>query len=95
MSTRGRHWWLSISRNKNSNSVYTVLNGNTVAGKDGDDWMHGNYCKAGPLKDPRNRCMYAVCFGLGMTLSCVSPPGLTLFLSALIMVALGISLLRH
>lgn len=39
--------------------------------------------------------MCAICFGLGMSLSCFCPVGLTLFLAAVIMVALGISLLRH
>lgn len=47
------------------------------------------------FKDHQSRCMCAICFGLGMSLSCFCPVGLTLFLSAVIMVALGISLLRH
>ncbi len=47
------------------------------------------------LKNYQNRCMCAICFGLGMSLSCFCPVGFTLFLSAVIMVALGISLLRH
>lgn len=52
-------------------------------------------CNASCFKNYHNRCMCAICFGLGMSLSCFCPVGLTLFLSAVIMVALGISLLRH
>lgn len=58
-------------------------------------------CGCGPkrgftcFKDRQNRCMCAICFGLGMSLSCFCPMGFTLFLCAVIMVALGISLLRH
>ncbi len=51
--------------------------------------------KAGPLQYRQNRCLCAICFGLGMSISCFCPVGLTLFLCAVIMVALGISLLRH
>ncbi len=47
------------------------------------------------FKNYQCRCMCTVCFGLGMSLSCFCPTGLTLFLSAAILVALGISLLRH
>ncbi len=47
------------------------------------------------FKSYQSRCMCAICFGLGMSLSCFCPVGFTLFLSAVIMVALGISLLRH
>ena len=41
------------------------------------------------------RCMCAVSFGLGLCVSCFCPMGLTLFLAAVIMVALGVSLLRY
>lgn len=47
------------------------------------------------FKNYQCRCMCTVCFGLGMSLSCFCPTGLTLFFCAVIMVALGISLLRH
>ena len=47
------------------------------------------------FKNYQCRCMCTVCFGLGMSLSCFCPTGLTLFLCAVIMVALGFSLLRH
>ena len=51
--------------------------------------------KHSPLCDRQCRCACAVSFGLGMSLSCFCPVGLTLFLCAVIMVALGITLLRH
>ncbi len=58
-----------------------------------------NCCRPGGnwscFKDRRSRCLCAVCFGLGMSVSCFCPMGLTLFFCAVIMVALGISLLRH
>ncbi|WP_322202153.1 hypothetical protein [Acutalibacter intestini] len=47
------------------------------------------------LKDCHCRNMCTVCFGLGMTISCFCPVGFTLFLSAVILVALGFSLLRQ
>ena len=49
----------------------------------------------GCFSDRRTRCLCTVCFGLGMTLSCFCPAGLVLFLSAVIMTAMGISLLKH
>lgn len=52
-------------------------------------------CNCSCFKNYQSRCMCAICFGLGMSLSCFCPVGFTLFLSAVIMVALGISLLRH
>lgn len=47
------------------------------------------------LKDFQCRSMCTVCFGLGMTVSCFCPMGFTLFLAAVILVALGVSLLRN
>lgn len=41
------------------------------------------------------RCLCAVSFGLGLCLASFCPYGLTLFMAAVILVALGISLLRH
>lgn len=52
-------------------------------------------CRCACLRDYQGRCLCAVCFGLGMSLSCFCPIGLTLFFCAVILVALGISLLRH
>ncbi len=46
------------------------------------------------MKDRRCRYMCTVCFGLGMSLSCFCPMGFTLFIAAVIMVALGVSLLK-
>ena len=46
-------------------------------------------------KNYQTRCLCAVSFGLGMSLSCFCPLGLTMFLCAVILVALGFSLLRH
>ena len=43
----------------------------------------------------RCRGMHAVTFGLGMAVACFCPLQLVLFFSAVIMVALGISLLRR
>ncbi len=40
------------------------------------------------------RPQYAVCFGLGLILSCFCPTGFILFLAAVIIVALGLALLR-
>lgn len=45
------------------------------------------------FRDERNRCLYAVFFGIGMTVSCFCPKGLVLFLAAIIIVALGVHLL--
>ena len=47
------------------------------------------------LRNHRARCFCTVSFGLGMCVSCFCPAGLTLFLCAVILVALGVSLLRH
>lgn len=52
-------------------------------------------CNVSCFKNYQSRCMCVVCFGLGLSLSCFCPVGFTLFLAAVIMVALGISLLRH
>ena len=49
----------------------------------------------GCFKNRQCRWMCAVCFGLGMSLSCFCPTGLALFFCAVILVALGISVLRH
>lgn len=47
------------------------------------------------IKDRRTRCLCVISFGMGMSLACFCPTGLTLFLSALLLVAMGISLLRQ
>ena len=46
------------------------------------------------FKSRQNRCMYAIWFGLGMTLATFCPMGFTLLIAAVIIVALGISLIR-
>lgn len=51
----------------------------------------GNSC----LRDYRSRCVCVVSFGMGMCLASFCPAGLTLFLAAVILAALGFSLLRH
>lgn len=38
---------------------------------------------------------YSVAFGLGLVLSCFLPIGLTMFIVAVLLVALGIALLRR
>lgn len=38
--------------------------------------------------------LYAVCFGVGLVISCFCPVGLVLFLAAVIIVALGIALVK-
>lgn len=43
----------------------------------------------------RCRGMYAVAFGLGLAVACFCPIQLVLFLTAVIIVALGFSLLRR
>lgn len=42
----------------------------------------------------RFRAQHAVCFGLGLILSCFCPMGLILFIAAVIIVALGLALIR-
>ena len=37
---------------------------------------------------------YAITFGLGLALSCFAPPGLVLFVVAIILIALGIALIN-
>lgn len=37
---------------------------------------------------------YAIAFGLGLALSCFTPPGLVLFVVAVLLVALGIALIN-
>ena len=37
---------------------------------------------------------YAIAFGLGLALSCFCPPGLVLFVVAVLLVALGIALIN-
>lgn len=54
---------------------------------------HKFRCTCMKDRDCRNMC--TVCFGLGVTVSCFCPMGFALFLSAVILVALGISLLRN
>ena len=51
----------------------------------------GNCC----LNDRRGRYACVVAFVLGMCLASFCPYGLTLFLAAVILTALGFSLLRH
>ena len=46
-------------------------------------------CDCSCLKNYQARCFCAISFGLGMSLSCFCPTGLTLFLCAVILVALG------
>ena len=38
--------------------------------------------------------MYAVAFGIGLIISCFCPPGLMMFIIAVIIIALGIALFR-
>lgn len=57
--------------------------------------MAKNKFKCTCLRDYNCRNMCIVSFGLGLTVSCFCPMGFALFLSAVILVALGISLLRH
>jgi hypothetical protein len=38
---------------------------------------------------------YAIAFGIGLMMSCFCPPGLVLFIVAVIMVWLGIALLKR
>ena len=40
------------------------------------------------------KAQHAVCFGLGLILSCFCPTGLILFMAAVIIVALGLALIR-
>jgi len=47
------------------------------------------------LKDFQCRSMCTICFGLGISVSCFCPVGFSLFLAAVILVALGVSLLRN
>lgn len=47
------------------------------------------------FKDRQCRNMCTVCFGLGMAVSCFCPAGFIVFLSAVILVALGFSLLKQ
>lgn len=47
------------------------------------------------IKDCNCRNLCIVSFGLGITVSCFCPAGFALFLSAVILVALGLSLLRN
>lgn len=44
------------------------------------------------FRDEYSRCMCAVCFGLGMTVASFCPAGLTLFFAAVLIVALGITI---
>ena len=46
------------------------------------------------IKDKNCRNLCIVSFGLGMSIACFCPLGFALFLSAVILVALGLSLLR-
>ena len=52
-------------------------------------------CDMSCFKDYRNRCMYTIWFGLGLSLATFCPSGLTLFIAGVILVAMGITLLRH
>ena len=52
-------------------------------------------CDMSCFKNYQTKCLCAISFGLGMSLSCFCPLGFTMFLCAVILVALGFSLLRH
>lgn len=53
------------------------------------------HCKPMPRrKDYRQYCMYAVWFGLGLSLSTFCPVGLTFFIIGIILVAMGIMVMR-
>ena len=52
-------------------------------------------CDVSCFKDYKNRCMYAVWFGLGLSLATFCPTGLTLFITGIILVAMGITILSH
>lgn len=52
------------------------------------------FCMHGCLSDRRQRAVCAATFGLGMILASISPSGFTLFVAAVIMVALGIMIIR-
>lgn len=48
----------------------------------------------GSMNDRRFHGLLAAAYGLGIVTACISPQGLTLFIAAVIMVALGILVLR-
>lgn len=52
-------------------------------------------CADACAKFARCRGMHAVTFGLGLAVACFCPIELVLFLTAVIIVALGITLARH
>jgi len=52
------------------------------------------FCGSGNLRDRRFHGLLATAYGLGIVTACISPQGLTLFIAAVIMVALGILVLR-
>lgn len=54
----------------------------------------GEGCKP-PWRCYESRCLEAACFGLGLAVASFCPKGLALFLCAVILAAMGISLLRH
>ncbi len=41
------------------------------------------------------KCQFAVAFGMGLLISCFCPTTLTLFITAVILVALGIAIARR
>lgn len=47
------------------------------------------------FKSYKNCCMNIIAFGLGLSLATFCPLGLTLFLTGVILVAMGIMILRH
>lgn len=51
-------------------------------------------CGNGCFADRRQRGVCAVSFGLGMVLASICPSGLVLFIAAVILVALGITVIR-
>ena len=52
------------------------------------------FCLHGCLADRRQRAVCAAAFGLGMILASISPSWFTLFVAAVIMVALGVMIVR-
>lgn len=52
------------------------------------------FCCPGGISDRRFHGLMAAAYGLGAATACICPYGLTLFIAAVIMVALGILILR-
>lgn len=47
------------------------------------------------FKSRKNNCMYAIWFGLGLTIGSFCPAGFVAFIASVIIVALGITLIRY